>query len=149
MHLVHVRIPSLVLALSDEYDILRIWKVRRTYRPDPCVIRVDDIVATSHKKSSITDGQFVADGLSCWRLLNWTMERRPAAKPHAQYHAFERLFTGSLGDALIAVLHVYNGTWKKAPGEIGYFSAQQWRHHPREMLAIATAGAIGRAGIGI
>ncbi|WP_176595658.1 MULTISPECIES: hypothetical protein [Sphingobium] len=144
MQLVHVLSASIVLQLNDQLNIDRIWRVPHHHRPDPCVIRVFDLYSTPNGKPCFMDGGFQTDGLGCMRLAYWVGQERPSASDQAARNRFRALFADNPDEALKATLRIYLGTDVLAPGECGYFSAQQWFHHPTEMQAIAMIGQIAR-----
>lgn len=143
-HLVHISDASILLLLTDTFDIVNAWPVGRDYRSPACVIRLQAIYAEPCGAPRIEGDCYHADGLGCIRLLAWTIERRPNAGPAATLKAFSRLFSENPRDALKAPLAVWANI--DAPGEQGYFVGDQRDRHPGEMDAIARLGELYRAG---
>jgi hypothetical protein len=147
MHLAHIANARVVLALSDSFDIIDIMPVSRTYRPLSCVIRLGGIVPETYGPSRIFDHRYYADGLACWRLLNWTITQRPKWTGKTLHNAFNGLFIHNPTDAIKPAMSVFTGTWSNAPGEEATFINDEWDRHPREMMALAVAGELDRKGL--
>lgn len=142
MQLAYIETASVILLLNDALDIHRVQRVSRGKRLLPHVIRVADLYNTPGGSPRLTESAFETDGLGCIRLLWWIIHERPNASATVHLNRFNALFSDNPADTLRAVLRVFAGTWKAAPGEEGFFCADQWAHHPREMAAIALLGSI-------
>lgn len=140
MHMLHIEEASIVLLLNDTLDIVRAWRVRRSYCPPSCVVRLRALLSTPCGKPTISDGYFTTDGLGCVRLLWWIINERPHATAITIRNRFDALFADNPNDAVLAALRVFDGSWEAAPGEQAFFVNEQWDHHPREMAALAVIG---------
>ena len=142
MHLVHIASPSIVLLLTERLDIQAVWRVRRSYRPPPCVIRVNELASTPDGSPRFDQGTFETDALGCIRLLWWIVGRHTAASAKVHFDRFNALFGDNPTDALKTALRILWGIDATASGEHAYFCAQQWRNHPTEMGAMALLGTL-------
>lgn len=146
MELVYVVSPSIVLLLDDNLNIARAWRWKASKSLPACVVRATHLDATADGRPGFEGDTFETDGLGAIRLLWWIINERPDASQNFQFKRFLALFNNNPLDALKASFRVFSGTHANAPGEVAYFCAQQWRHHPNEMAAIAKLGEIARRG---
>lgn len=140
MQLVYVRSPSILIALDDRLNIGMAWKARRRAARERCVKVVNTLHSTAHDVPELTNEYFRTDALGCVRLLWWIVLDRPSRSSKTNLYRLLDLFDDNPTDALNAALRIYAGTDAMAPGEAGYFCAQQWRHHPIEMSVIKALG---------